>query len=347
MSRRTRTAALLSAATLLVGGSFSLAVAPAALAAPGDPDQGQLSYSPDPPEAGGQLVVRGGGCVPNVLPQAAAAPADPAAPAAAPAALDLGTVVVTVNGPAGFSSGATVQTSSDGSWASNSGGSVITLGDDGDYTISASCQLLGVGIYNYPAATFTIEDDTPPPATANPSLVVSPSTGVAPGTTVSVAGTGFTGATGVQVALAGYATQTARVDAGGGFSGVSFTIRADQATGTLTGEVTADGGVATQSFSIGVSAPTQPGGNADGSVPGGNSGSTTTTTTPGGFDSTGADNDAGSPTYTSTSTPTLPNTGAQSLWQGVVGGLLVLSGAGLVRLGRRRDDDALAGPTTV
>ena len=40
----------------------------------------------------------------------------------------------------------------------------------------------------------------------------------------------------------------------------------------------------------------------------------------------------------SSSAPQLPNTGADSLWPGVIGGLLVLSGTGLLWISRRRGD---------
>ena len=192
------------------------------------------------------------------------------------------------------------------------------------------------------AVDFTIQAPPPPP-TSTPTVIVNPTT-VAAGSSVTVGGTGFNGASSATVSLGTLGSQAVTIGNDGGFSGATFTIPFNQAAGQISGTVTPNGGVAAQPFSVTVTNDTS----VDGPVPGsGGTGSGTTTTGTGSGTTTGTGTGSGTgsgttPAYATGSTkPRLPNTGTDTVWPGVVGGLLVLSGAGLLWVGRRRADGAV------
>lgn len=344
MSRRTRTAALLSTAMLVAGAGFSLALAAPASALPGDPLLGPLVLSPAQPAVGSLLKVSGSGCLGVPVPQAAGT--DPATPAAA-AADTTSSVSITVSRNGDFYGGDTAQPSDDGSWDGVNG---VSINDPGDYAVTATCTLLpNTPGFQYTEVDFTVADPTPPP-TLDPSVTCSGCDGANPGDTVTVGGTDFPANSAATISLAGYAAQSAHVDNAGGFDPVSIVIAANQSPGTLAGTVSAGG--KTANFSVSVVAPTGGGGNVDGTVPGsggtGGSGGSGGTGGAGGtgagtgIDGTGSGDVpvvTGDPSGPSTTAaPHLPATGTDSLWPGVIGGLLVLSGTGLLWIARRRDD---------
>lgn len=348
MTRRTRTAALLSATTLLAGATFSLALAPSAAADIPTPPLGTLTADPASPLAGDLVRISGDGCFtlgggndkPSTDPSVAAAPAAAPTTATAPttAAVDdpppAGSISIVITGPDSFRSADTATASDDGTWNAEQG---ITVGDAGDYSVDATCTLTDPILdqqVSFDYATLALEV-TAPEQTGTPLVTCNGCASATPGSSVTLGGTDFPADTTATVSLAGYDAKTTAVDADGGFNPVSIVIAADQAGGTLAGSVAAPG-IDPVAFTVNVTVPEQPGaGNADGDVPG----DTDTSGTDGtdGSDPADVPVTTGGTDYTS-SAPTLPNTGSDTVWPGVIGGLLVLSGAGLLWAGRRRED---------
>lgn len=345
MTRRTRTAALLSATALLAGATLSLALAPAAVADIPTPPLGSLSADNDSPTAGDLVKISGTGCFtlappttpPSTTPSSTA-PSDgtDAAPAAAPTTTvddppAAGSIDVVINGPGSFHSTDSATASDDGTWTAAQG---ITVGNAGSYTVTATCTLtdpvLGQQVgFEYQSLSLEV---AAPPQVVNPVVACSGCSAAKPGSSVVISGRGFPKDTTASVTLAGYAGKASAVDGEGFTDPVSIVIRADQAAGTLRGTVAAPG-ITPVAFQVVVTVPDQPGaGSADGPVDG--------------TDTDGTDTGAGDTTdfpATGTGTnvssaPTLPATGTDSVWPGVIGGLLVVSGAGLLWAGRRRED---------
>lgn len=329
--------ALLSVAAL-AGAAGALLLAPAAGADPA-PVTPTMHADSDHYQPGDSITISGTGCLGGNSGTTAAATTDPATTAAAAAADDpAGSVNVDIAGIG--SSSATAELG--GTWSA----SPVFITDDvapGDYTVTASCtiaQVVGVPI-TISYDPITVHVNAPPPPVLTPSATCAGCSGVNPGGVVTVSGSQFQPGEQVTVQLQGYdpATYTASNDAQGAFTARPIVIRADQPAGQLPLTLRGTAGSSVD-LTVTVVVPNTGGGNADSGDFGGNGGTGSgtdagpvTTTGTGG---TSSGTSSSFPSGRRTSAATLPATGTDATWPGLLGGVLVATGAGLVWLGRRR-----------